>query len=269
MGSVDDEQHHDSDIEEMVSTSTIARPGSNNSAVLSVKSLMRSKKADDTFELQEDMYALIFVAPVFSGPFLFASYVITLKLIIYGILVSDISWSDVESASISAWSAKFFLIPVALSMQADLMHVFFCLANVLYCPSILETSSSATKSKLYLSWMLRCVDGIFSLCVNFFLMLVTAETLSVFTNFAALYFLQDIDDVFYGLVQLGFFGDKLEYMSQLCAGIEFPRREGTANGKFLCFRISHMDSILWALAFVILTVIYIVMCYITFQNFSE
>ena len=88
-------------------------------------------------------------------------------------------------------------------MQADLMHAFFCFANVMYDPSILETTStSATKFKLYISFLLRTFDGLFSLTVNFYLMLVTAETLSVFTNFAALYFLQDIDDVFYGLVQL-------------------------------------------------------------------
>jgi len=264
----EDDKH---DVEFAASASSVERVKAKPRA--SVHSLMKSKKEEDTFDLAEDVYAFIFVAPVCSVPFVFGMYVICVKCIIYGILVSDIKWTDNEPSQ-AAWAAKFFLIPVALSMQADLMHAFFCFANVMYDPSILETTStSATKFKLYISFLLRTFDGLFSLTVNFYLMLVTAETLSVFTNFAALYFLQDIDDVFYGLVQLGFFGDKMEYMSQVCAGIKFPRRNGNSNTKCCmgCFRVTHLDSILWVLSFVILLASYsgaVSYIFVRFDGFS-
>jgi len=255
----------ENDIEEITTTVTaLATPGStgglaatsNHSVALSARSLMKSKKETDTYDLAEDVYAFIFVAPVLSLPFFFSFYVIAIKIIIYSILFTDIHIDDVTGASQTATAAKFFLIPVALSMQGDLMHSFFCMANLNYCPQVLKVSKSATKTKLLLSFLLRTIDGMFSLAVNFALMLTTQSTLSVFTNFAALYFLQDIDDVFYGLVELGFFGDLMEHWSTVCKSVTLPRRTGADNRKCGFLRISHLDSIMFALFLVILLIGY-------------
>ena len=245
---------------------------SNSNRHQSTRSIMREKKILDTYDLAEDVYAFLFVAPVGSGPFCFALYVITVKVIIYGILMGDINFLDVTGGSKSATAAKFFLIPVALSMQTDLMHSFFCMANITYCPSVLKISAYATKNKLLFSFGLRTMDGIFSLAVNFFLMLITTTTLNVFTNFAALYFLQDIDDVFYRLVELGFFGDKMEHLSTICKSITFPRRTGVDNERHYWgyFRITHLDSIMFVLVFLALLLLYaafIIYIYLQFGGF--
>ena len=157
-------------------------------------------------------------------------------------------------------------------MQTDLMHSFFCMANITYCPSVLKISAYATKNKLLFSFGLRTMDGIFSLAVNFFLMLITTTTLNVFTNFAALYFLQDIDDVFYRLVELGFFGDKMEHLSTICKSITFPRRTGVDNERHYWgyFRITHLDSIMFVLVFLALLILYaafIIYIYLQFGGF--
>lgn len=243
-----DEAHKD--LEDGDYNTSLAKPGdSMNDGEIkhetSIRTLMKSKKEEDTYDLGEDVYAFIFFAPIFSFSFWFSIYVIGTKYIVYIILMFGIDREYNPDQYAESWIAKFFLIPVALSMKTDLMHSYFCFANVMYCDSLLEQSRHATKYKLWLSYFLRTVDGLLSLTVNVWLMLTTNETLSVFTNFAALYFLQDIDDVFYGLVQLGFFGDKLEYMAQQCAEIDLRRRSGDSNKKFFFLRISHMDTILF------------------------
>jgi hypothetical protein len=49
------------------------------------------------------------------------------------------------------------------------------------------------------------VDGLYSLIINFVLLLITDEVLSIFLNFAALGFLQSIDDVAFHLAAHGMF----------------------------------------------------------------
>merc|ERR1712238_67049 len=177
-------------------------------------------------------------------------------IIVYSLLYTDINFNIEESGAKTAMAAKFFLIPVALSMQTDLMNSFFLLANLSYSPEVLKVSTSATKPKLFLSFLLRFLDGLFSLAVNFKLMMIQDEGLSIFTNFAALYFLQDIDDIFYGLVELGFFGDGMEHWSTVCKSISLPPRTG-ADNKFLgAFRMSHLDSGLWLICFIALLIYY-------------
>ena len=223
-----------------------------------LRNMLKEKKKSVSYELGEDVYAFIFVAPVFSVPFFFSLYVIATKIIMYAILVEGISFGRGDSYSKGAQAAKFFLVPVAIAMQEDLIKAYFLFANVTYSPSALKISTSATKAKLGLSWLLRTFDGLFSLVLNFYVMLTTQEILGVFLNFAALQFLQSIDDVFYELVQLGFFGDKMEAMSTLCKQIELPRRSGEDNTKLGCFRISHLDTILFGLTFFICIVLYAV-----------
>ena len=109
-------------------------------------------------------------------------------------------------------------------MQSDLMQVFATIANTKYSEDVLTVSKSATFHKFLLAEVLRFIDGALSLFVNFSVMLTTDAVLSVMLNFAALHFLQDIDDVFYNLVEKGFFGDRLEHMATICKSISWPRR---------------------------------------------
>mmetsp|Transcript_6894 Transcript_6894/g.16020 ORF Transcript_6894/g.16020 Transcript_6894/m.16020 type:complete len:254 (-) Transcript_6894:3469-4230(-) len=186
-------------------------------------------EVDERQELGEDVYSLIFVAPIYGRTFLFALYVVFLKLMLFSLLALDLyrksqgNFSDKDNLT---RITQFFLIPVAVAMQEDLMSVYARLANVKYDQDILEISPYATPSKFALSFLLRFADGLYSLILNFILLLITDEVLNLFLNFAALGFLQSIDDVAFSVVANGYLGDKMESRAELVRDISLPRRRG-------------------------------------------
>lgn len=210
---------------------------------------------DDNAEtLSEDVYAFIAASPVFSFAFFYALFVIGVKYFVYVALWLGI-WSDTDLLYRSppkVQAVKFLLIPVAVSMQEDLIHVYASAANLKYDKKVLEKHPYATKGKLILSMLLRAVDGLFSLSVNFFVMLQTHDNVrQVFLNFAALHFLQSIDDVFFILNKNGFFGDTMEHMSTKCTEVKYPRRVTSGI-------VKEFDSFLFNLTIFVMVVIYFV-----------
>mmetsp|Transcript_4219 Transcript_4219/g.8761 ORF Transcript_4219/g.8761 Transcript_4219/m.8761 type:complete len:258 (-) Transcript_4219:275-1048(-) len=202
--------------------------------------------------LPEDVYAFIVGAPVLSTPFAYALVVIFIKYLVYSILCMGIAADEAYfySSPAKVQAVKFLLIPVAISMQEDLIHVYAYAANLKYDDKVLQVSRDATKSKLILSMFLRLIDGLLSLSVNFLVMLQTHENVpQVFLNFAALHFLQSIDDVFFLLLTKGFFGDGMEVMTEKCKQIVFPRRQ--TNG---C--VKKFDTVLFTLTFIVMVAIY-------------
>ena len=83
------------------------------------------------------------------------------------------------------------------------MYVYTRVANVRYDRAVLDISPDATEWKFTLAFLLRFVDGLYSLIINFVLLLISDEVLSLFLNFAALAFLQSIDDVAFRLAKEG------------------------------------------------------------------
>lgn len=223
-------------------------------------SQMLSYKQQGSYDIPEDVYAFITVAPVFSAPFIFACLVICTKYIVYCTLLAKIleNFAKIEVAQRITTAVKFFLIPITVAMQEDLMAVYAGLANASYDPKVLDISAAATKSKFALAYLLQLIDGLLSLVVNFLVMLTTADVLDVFLQFAALHFLQDIDDVFYALVEKGFFGDGMEHMATVCKQVSWPRRAGTT--KFSQF-LTNLDTILFFFTFFVCLILYIVYTY--------
>jgi len=221
-------------------------------------SQMLSYKQQGSYDIPEDVYAFITVAPVFSAPFIFACVVIGIKYIVYCTLLSKILGNfgaKIKDAERITTAVKFFLIPITVAMQEDLMAVYAGLANARYDPKVLDISPNATKTKFALAYLLQLIDGLLSLVVNFFVMLTTADVLDVFLQFAALHFLQDIDDVFYALVEKGFFGDGMEHMATVCKQVSWPRRAGTT--KFSQF-LTNLDTLLFFFTFFVCLIAYIV-----------
>eukprot|EP00536_Pseudo-nitzschia_multiseries_P008136 jgi/Psemu1/305507/fgenesh1_kg.201_\ len=216
---------------------------------------MQSFKEKGSYDLAEDVYAFITAAPVRSLSFAVAVAVILIKFVVYTCLITDIDFEyGFRCSEYLALIVKFFLIPVAVAMQDDLTAVFAGLANARYSTDVLEISEHATKNKYILANFLRSIDGLLSLTVNFLVMMQTDGVLAVFLNFAALHFLQDIDDVFYALIEKGFFGDDMEEMSIMCRQITWPRRRG--SNKWSEF-LTCLDSIFLFGTMLIMYAIYI------------
>lgn len=87
-------------------------------------------KSDQSLPLKNDVYAFIAVAPVMSTPFFFALYVVFVKYCVCGLLAFGIQFDNIGASGLADDVVKFLLIPVAIAMQEDLVHVsklFTCL----------------------------------------------------------------------------------------------------------------------------------------------
>jgi hypothetical protein len=158
----DDDDYDDDDFDGFDFNDVTAPMTSRND---STKSIIKSKRDKDTFQLAEDAYGFIFVASVHSKLFMFSLYVVALKLLIFSIVASGIAFQeqehDQDQDQIKVMVAKFFLIPVAIAMQDDLIYAIFLIANIKYDQSALDISESATNKKFILGIFLRTLDGIF------------------------------------------------------------------------------------------------------------
>ena len=149
---------------------------------------------------------------------------------------------DGEANDGAVLATKLIMIPVAVAMQEDLITVYYNVANKKYDALTYKGNTSATESKWILCNLLRLIDGLMSLAVNFAVMLFYDKVLDIFLGFTALHFLQFIDDVVYELAEKGFFGKNMEQATIACKIITFTRRAHTAN-KCNNF-ITNLDTIL-------------------------
>eukprot|EP00535_Pseudo-nitzschia_heimii_P005126 CAMPEP_0197174280 /NCGR_PEP_ID=MMETSP1423-20130617/870_1 /TAXON_ID=476441 /ORGANISM="Pseudo-nitzschia heimii, Strain UNC1101" /LENGTH=299 /DNA_ID=CAMNT_0042623191 /DNA_START=201 /DNA_END=1100 /DNA_ORIENTATION=+ len=256
---LEDNYDYESEYNTEEKTSLKSGVSQENSKKKYIQSEMLSYKQQGSYDIPEDVYAFITVAPVCSWPFIFAVVVISTKYIVYMTLMNEVRVDEFNTDDIMAKIVKFFLIPVTVAMQEDLMAVYAGLANARYDEKVLEISGAATKWKFALAYLLQLIDGLLSLVVNFSKMLTTDDVLDVFLNFAALHFLQDIDDVFYALVEKGFFGDDMEHMATVCKQISWPRRAGSNQTSQL---LTSLDSLLFTVTFFVCLIFYFVALFI-------
>jgi hypothetical protein len=176
-----------------------------------------------------------------------------LKMVLFSFLAYDLwdqSGGTFEAKEPLIRAIQFFLLPVAIAMQEDLIQAYTRIANTRYDKSIIEVSPAATHKKFILSFFLRFLDGFYSLIVNFVLLLITDEVLSLFLNFAALAFLQSIDDVAFHLAANGYVGDYMEDKCAIVKTVDLPKRVGDQ------FTTS-LDSILFLSTYAIMLTIFI------------
>jgi len=209
--------------------------------------------------LGEDVYSLIFICPVNSAAFVFALHTHLLKMVLMAFLLSDLgkeqsgTFGD-KDATVTI--TQFLLLPVAIALQDDLMKVYMRVANMSYDIAITNDIPSAYKSKLFLSYFLQFLDGITSLSVNFIVMLKTDNILGIFLNFAALHFIQNIDNAAFSLAESGFLLKSIEEYCCIVKSSSLPRRVGD-------FSSIYLDTILFAATYGLLFMLYFVA---TFSN---
>jgi len=178
--------------------------------------------------IPDDAYNLFFISDVCGPAFFFALYIFALKLALFSLLAIDaIVNGDETSRNGLVVAAQFLLLPVAVGMQDDLTSTFNLIANVKYCPSIMKRHPGATPWKYRTANACRCIDGTFSLLVNFVVMINASSVQGLFLNFAALHFLQSVDNIALDLAAQGFLGDRLEEKAKDVQELHLPkRREG-------------------------------------------
>ena len=185
-------------------------------------------KGTNLTDLPNDAYTFIFLSPWGSQGFIFGLVVFSLKFCLYSLLwldayatIRDTKSSDTPNMVLAA---QCIILPVAVAMQSDLRTSFTILSNVKYSDVVLEFHPSATQFKYYFSNFLRGWDGAYSLCINFTVLLMADSAQALFLNFAALEFLQTIDDMAYGLAKEGFLTPRLEEMACKVEEMQLPKR---------------------------------------------
>ena len=175
--------------------------------------------------IPDDAYNLFFISDVCGPAFFFAFYVFALKLALFSLLAIDaIVNGDETSRNGLVVAAQFLLLPVAVGMQDDLTSTYNLIANVKYCPSIMKRHQGATQWKYRTANACRCIDGGYSLLVNFVVMINASSVQGLFLNFAALHFLQSVDNIALDLAAQGYLGDRLEDKAKDVQELRLPKR---------------------------------------------
>lgn len=198
--------------------------------------------ADEMVDIPDDVYSMFFLSSYFGPGFWYAAYVTALKMALYTFLIIDAVEAPIpDIVDRKLLATQFLMLPVAVAIQEDLTHFFFTIANVHYSKEILEVFPDATCFKFFTANFFRGFDGIYSLLVNFVILLKADTVLTLFLNFAALQFLQTIDNIALHLCMDGYLFDRMETLAHQVLEVKLPRK---VNSVFNVF-----DSALFLLSY--------------------
>lgn len=182
--------------------------------------------AREFVSIHDDVYNLFFLCSLRGHAFVYSFYVFVLKMALYTFLAVDVMRhvsGDLESDTLVAM-AQFFMLPVAVAMQDDLTATYYLVANIKYDDSIRKQHPHALRWKFNVATACRFFDGLYSLLVNFVVMIYAETVLSLFLNFAALQFLQTIDNIALDLAADGYLSDRLETAAVSVQNASLPKR---------------------------------------------
>jgi Ca2+-binding EF-hand superfamily protein len=222
--------------------------------------LLLGLEDEDMEKLEEDVYNMFFLAEIGSQAFWFSLFVWMLKLgLIYMIaydLYTTYEFPPSDNPSVVRLT-QLMLLPVNIAIQEELVVTFFIYANLRWDETILEVSPHATSSKYHAANMMRCIDGLSFLFINTTLLLQATGILGMFLNFAALGFLQTIDNVALRLARDGYLSDKLEDVAESVDVMKLPRNNNE------CLQV--MDSVFLCLTYLILLIAWALVAFVFTQ----
>lgn len=223
--------------------------------------LLLGLEDEDMEKLEEDVYNMFFLAQVGSQAYWFSLSVWMLKLAFIYIIAYDLftnqSWPGPDNSTI-ARVTQFLLLPVNVAVQEELVVTFFIYANLKWDKVILEVSPHATSGKYHMANMMRFIDGLSFLFINTTLLLQGTQILSMFLNFAALQFLQTIDNIALQLAADGYLSDKLEDVADNVGIMKLPRNSNE------CLQV--LDSVFMLLTFLLLVIAWALVAFVFTQN---
>jgi Ca2+-binding EF-hand superfamily protein len=215
---------------------------------------------EDMEKLEEDVYNMFFLAEVGSQAYWFSLFVWLLKLALIYIIAYDLyttyEFPPADNPSIVRLT-QLLLLPVNIAVQEELVVTFFIYANLKWDKVILEVSPHATSRKYHTANMMRMIDGLSFLFINTTLLLQATGILGMFLNFAALGFLQTIDNIALKLAANGYLSDKLEEVADSVRVMKLPRNSNE------CLQV--MDSVFMFLVFLILVVAWALVAFVLTQ----
>mmetsp|Transcript_24872 Transcript_24872/g.57136 ORF Transcript_24872/g.57136 Transcript_24872/m.57136 type:complete len:278 (-) Transcript_24872:262-1095(-) len=189
-------------------------------------------------DINDDVYNMFFLSQLGGQAFWYGIYIFILKLTLYVFLARDaLDLPIPENPSTQVLVTQFFMLPVAVAMQDDLIATYYLVANIKYHERVQTNSPHASNIKFHVANLCRGIDGMFSLLVNFVILIKATEVLSLFLNFAALQFLQTIDNIALRLCADGYLTERLEFVANQVMTTQLPNK----NNEWL----RSLDSVLF------------------------
>lgn len=209
-------------------------------------------------DLPNDTYTMLFLCKLGGQAFFYSTYIFALKLALLALLYMETHGDgrNLSAVDTSVLVAQFLLLPVAVAIQDDLISAYYIFANVRYSVDITRQNPYAYKWKFRAANICRCVDGLFSLAVNFMVLTSATEVLSLFLNFAALQFLQTIDNMALTLCAEGYFSDTLETVANHVIQAKLPKKQ--LRGK----DTRYLDTGLFLVTLVVLVILWSLLSFV-------
>lgn len=217
---------------------------------------------EELCDIPDDVYSMFFLSRYGGPAFWYAGYVVALKMALYSFLMIDaIEQPLPDSVEKKVLAAQFLMLPIAVAIQEDLTAFFFTIANVQYSSDIQKVFPDASCFKFYCANFFRGLDGFFSLLVNVVILLKADTVLGLFLNFAALQFLQTIDNIALHLCLDGYLFDRLEQIAYQVTQVKLPRKTSSVFNTF--------DSLLFMLSFVGIVVAWVLIHFVYADDDKE
>lgn len=210
---------------------------------------------EELCDIPDDVYSMFFLSRYGGLAFWYAAYVTFLKMALYTFLMIDaIDQPMPDQVEKKVLAAQFLMLPIAVAIQEDLTAFFFTIANTQYSSEIQTVFKDASSVKYYVANFFRGLDGFFSLLVNVVILLKADSVLGLFLNFAALQFLQTIDNIALHLCLDGYLFDRLEHIAYQVTQVKLPRKTKSIFNAF--------DSLLFLLSFLGIMIAWVVIHFV-------
>ena len=210
---------------------------------------------DDFVAIHDDVYNMFFLSNVCGQAFFYASYVFLLKMALYTFLALDaMKEEQPDDLQPKVLAAQFLMLPIAVAMQEDLIATYFLIANVKFSTSLIAQNPGARQWKYNVANFARGVDGLYSLLVNFIILIKATRVLPMFLNFAALQFLQTIDNLALQLAESGFLTERLETVAKNVQEARLPQKTNQY--------VRALDTILFLATFAMLLIAWIMVNFV-------
>lgn len=165
------------------------------------------------YGLDEDVFSLMFVAPIRSGSFLYACFILFIQLTILILAMVNLLKDAPPGNQLNVPPfvtgevafAQFLALIVSILTNRDIVTG---LGHDQFNDEVLATFTDASYRKWVLSHVLRFIEGFLGIVVAFLFIVQSTDVLDLFLNFAVIQFVSELDDVGFYLASKGFVPSK-------------------------------------------------------------
>lgn len=202
----------------------------------------------EEFEIVQGIYNMFWIAENWSLSFWYALMTTGIKFTLYANVLFYIYMpggfrqtqrEEHGMAPPLVMATQFLLIPTSIGITEELMWTMDVLGKRAWFE--IEGRPHATRAKWHLAIVLRAVDGLTWLLIITSLMLYSSDVLGMFLNFAALQFLQSVDNVAFEMAKNGYLTSRLEKTANDVCNTKLPSQRGTWR--------EYLDSIILGIIF--------------------